>query len=319
MLGRIRVVTGLCTLVLATQVHAQNYPNRPIRVIVGPSPDAITRIFAEKMQTSLGQPVIVEPRPGAGGDIAAKVVSGSAPDGYTLLFATSSFTLNTALHLANYDFLRDFEPVAPANVSSFVLVVNPSLPVRSLQDLIAMAKSKPGELTCASAGHGTPPHLACEMFNKLADVKTVHVPFRDANAAMGALLGGHVSFLFAVSASARGQIGAGSARALAVSTAKPSALFPGLPTVIEAGLPGFEVTGWGAFMAPAGTPELVVDKLNKEILRELKDDDIMQKLAKMGLEVPPLYSPTGLGKFIKEDIGRWNRIIDMTDVGRGTK
>ena len=310
-------IVVLTLLAAPANASAQDFPSRTIRLIVGPSPDAITRIFADRMQKHWGTPVIVEPRPGAGGDIAAKAVSTADPDGYTLLNATSSFTLNTALQLANYDFVKDFDPVAIINLSSFVLIVNKSLPVNSLQELIALAKSKPGELNCGSAGQGTPPHLACEMFNKLAGVQTVHVPFREANASINALLGGHVQMSFAVSAVARGQIEGGTVRALAVTTAQPSNLFPGVPTMAQAGLSGFEITGWGSFMAPAGTPKPVIEKLNAEIVRELQDPEVQTSLARMGLDVPPLYTPDRFGEFIRNDIARWNKIIDTAGVARG--
>lgn len=305
----------------AGSAAAEDFPSRTIRIIVGPSPDAIPRVFAERMQKQWGTPVIVEPRPGAGGDIAAKAVAGADADGYTLLNATSSFTLNTAMGSASYDFVKDFEPIALINLSSFVLVANKSLPVDSVQDLIALAKQKPGRLNCGSAGIGTPPHLACEVFKRLAGVDIVHVPFREANASITALLGGHVELSFALSAAARGQIEAGAVKALAVTTTTRSRLFPSLPTLQEAGLEGFEVTGWGSFVAPAGTPKPAIEKLNVEVLRELRDPEVQQALGRMNLDLPPLYRPAQVGDFVRADVARWNRIIDTAGVARaqGTK
>jgi tripartite-type tricarboxylate transporter receptor subunit TctC len=304
-------------VVLALPALAAEFPSRTIRLIVGPSPDAITRIFADQMHKHWGQPVIVEPHPGAGGDIAAKAVTTAEPDGYTLLNATSSFPLNVAMHTATYDFVKDFEPIAMINASSFVLIVNKSLPVKSLKDLIALAKAKPGVLNCGSAGQGTPPHLACELFNKLAGVDTVHVPFREANASINSLLGDHIQFTFAVSAVARGQIQGNAVRALAVTTAEPSKLFPGIPTMAQAGLKGFEITGWGSFMAPAGTPRPIIDKLNAEIVREGQDKEVRALLANMGLDPPPAYSPAQFADFIKGNIAHWNQIIDTAGIARG--
>lgn len=300
----------------AAGAQAQDFPNRTIRIIVGPSPDAIPRIFSDRMSKQWGTPVIVEPRSGAGGEIAAKAVASADPDGYTLLNATSSFTLNTAMQLATYDFVKDFEPVAMINLSFFVLVVNKSLPVSNLKELIAYAKSKPGELNCGSAGQGTPPHLACEMFNSLAGVKTVHVPFREANAAMNALIGNHVQMSFAVAPTVRGQVEGGTVKALALTAPQQSKLFPGVPTMAEAGLAGLEVTGWGSFMAPARTPKAVVDKLNAEIVRQVADPDVQKNLATLGLETPPSYSAEQFATFIKDDIARWNKIIDTAGVSR---
>jgi tripartite-type tricarboxylate transporter receptor subunit TctC len=301
----------------ALAVHAQEFPNRAIRIVNGPSPEAIPRLFADKLNKRFGTPVIVEARAGAGGEIAAKTVSTADPDGYTVLFSTSSFTLNTALGLAGYDFVKDFEPVALAGVYPFVLIVNKSLPVTSVQELIALAKAKPNELNCGSAGQGTAPHLACELFNKVAGVKTVHVPFREANAAMNALLGGHVQMSFAVSTAARGQIEGDTVRALGLTAAQPSKLFPGVPTLNDAGLVGFDLRGWGGFVAPAGTPKAIIDKLNAGIVAEARADDVQASLARIGTEVPAAHTPAEFKTYVADDVARWNKIIDLGGVARG--
>lgn len=302
-------------MAVSLPVHAQDFPNRTIRIINGPSPDAIPRLVSDKLHKDLSVPVVVESRPGAGGEIAAQAVSSAPPDGYTILFATSSFTLNTALDLAGYDFIKDFAPVAFVGDYPFVLVVNASSPVKTVKELIDLAKEKP--VTCGSAGQGTAPHLACELFNRLAGVKTVHVPYRGAPAAMTALLGGEVTMSFAVSTAARAQVQGGKVRALGLTSANASRLFPDVAPLKDAGLPGFELRGWAGFVAPAKTPEKVVDLLNSKIIEVLKQSDTQQALAKVGTEVGPPLSPSEFASFVSDDIKLWNKIIDAGGVPRG--
>src|SRR5215813_6988039 len=209
------------TIAAATpaRAQAQDFPNRPVKIIVGPSPDVFSRIVAEHLQEAWKQPVIVESKPGGGGKLAVATVTGARPDGHTLLFATPTFTLATAMRLATYDFVKDFEPAALMGLIAYALVVHPSVPANSVADLVALAKSKPGQINCASAGYGTVPHLACETLNKVAG---------------------------------------GTVRGLAVTTAQRSALLPQLPTLAESGFPSFVMPGSGGLMAPAGTPKPVV-------------------------------------------------------------
>src|SRR5262245_23151472 len=223
-------------------VRAQDFPNRPIKLIVGPSPDVFSRIIGEHLQQAWGQPVVVEPRPGGGGKLAAAAVA--EPDGHTLLFATPTYTLNAAMKLASYDFVKEFEPVSIIGVISYALVVHPSVPARSVAELVALAKARPGALNCASAGIGTVPHLACETLNKSAGVNVVHVPYRDVNAAMMGTVGGTVQMFVAVSTVARAQILSGAVRGLAVTTAQRSTLLADLPTMVESGYPDFVMPGW---------------------------------------------------------------------------
>ena len=244
---------------------ALDFPSRPIKIVVGPSPDVFSRIIGEHLQQAWGQPVVVEPRPGAGGKLAATAVASAEPDGHTLLFATPTYTLNTAMKLASYDLVKEFEAVSIIGLISYALVVNPALPARSVAELVALAKSRPGALNCASAGIGTVPHLACETLNKSAGVNVVHVPYRDVNAAMMGTVGGSVQMFVAVSTTAKAQIQAGTVRGLAVTTAQRSTLLPDLPTMIESGYPDFVMPGWGGFLAPAHTPREIVLKLNDEI------------------------------------------------------
>src|SRR5499425_604642 len=291
----ITVVLVVCPL----SVRAQDFPNRPIRLVVSPSPDVFSRIIAEHLQQAWGQPVVVEPRPGAGGKLAAAAVASAEPDGHTLLFATPTYTLKAAMKLASYDLVKEFEPVSIIGVISYALVVHPSVPARSVAELVALAKARPGALNCASAGIGTVPHLACETLNKSAGVNIVHVPYRDVNAAMMGTVGGTVQMFVAVSTVARAQLQSGTVRGLAVTTAERSTLLPKLPTMVESGYPNFVMPGWGGFLAPAHTPKEIVEKLNAEMRRAVLKPDVQQRLLTVGMETPPAYAPAQVGEFIR--------------------
>ncbi|HEY5129517.1 MAG TPA: tripartite tricarboxylate transporter substrate-binding protein, partial [Bradyrhizobium sp.] len=257
------VILALCGVLLGIGVaDAQDYPNRYIRVIAGPGPDIVPRIVGPMMSDMLKQQIVVEPRPGAGGTIAARSVKSSGPDGYTLLLASASYTINTATQQSPFDLGRDFTPVGLVGTSPFVLVVHPSVPVHNLSELIAYAKANPGKLNYASSGVGTPPHLAGELFKAMTGIDIVHVPFREANSAINAVLGGSVEMMFAIASTATSQIESGKLRGIAVTTLHPTPLVPGVPAIAESGIPGFEVIGWNGFVAPPGTPDQVIAKLS---------------------------------------------------------
>lgn len=296
---------------------AEEYPDRPVKVVLAGSSDVTLRLFTDRMQESLGQPFVVDRKPGAGGEVAAKSVASARPDGYTLLYATSLYTLNTALGLAGYDIVKDFEPISLFGISPFTLLVHPSVPAKSVEELIALAKEKPGTLNCGSASVGSPGHLGCEMFNSMAGVKTVHVPFKSLSAALSALLGGHVQMMFSVSINARPQTDAGALRALAVTTPTKSQIVPDLPTM-NATLPGFVITGWSSLVAPAGTPKPITKKLNAAVTRLLKDPSFGPTItSKSGQEPPGIYTSEQFRTFIKDDLVRWNKLIDKAGVERG--
>jgi tripartite-type tricarboxylate transporter receptor subunit TctC len=292
------------------RAQAQDFPNRPVKIIVGPSPDVFSRIVAEHLQEAWKQPVVVESKPGGGGKLAVAAVTGARPDGHTLLFATPTFTLATAMRLATYDFAKDFEPAALIGVIAYTMVVHPSVPAKSVAELVALARQKPGQINCGSAGYGTVPHLACETFNKVAGVQVVHIPYNSVNAAMLGVIGNQVQMFVAVSTVAKQQIVAGTVRGLAVTTAQRSVLLPQLPTLAESGFPTFVMPGWGGLMAPAGTPKPVVDKINAAVQDAVKDPKVAEKLLAVGMEPPPAMPADAFAGFIKEDIARWTGMVD---------
>jgi tripartite-type tricarboxylate transporter receptor subunit TctC len=303
---------ALGSLALGAGAEAEDFPTRTIRVIVGPGPDIVPRLLGPKMTQALGQPVVVETRAGAGGVIAAQTVATAPPDGYMLLQATASYTINTALQTSPLDLSRDFAPIILATTSPFVLLVHPSLPVKTVTELIAYAKGNPGKLNYASSGMGTPPHLAGELFKSMAGVDIVHVPFREANSALNSLMAGITQMTFTIASIAQAQIDAGTVRGLAVTSRTASALVRGLPSVEEAGLPGFEVIGWNGYVAPKGTPEPVVAKLNAVLAAGLEGAELRQRLVGAGYEPAEKNSPQQFGAFIAADTAKWRDLVAKT-------
>jgi len=321
---RLALAIGLTVALTSAQfgdaaVQDSDFPKHAIKLIVGPSPDVFSRIVAEHLQEAWGQPVIVEPRPGAGGKIAVNAVLAAPPDGYTMLFTTPTYTLNTAMKVATYDLLKEFDAVAIVGLISYALVAHPSVPAKSVPELINYAKRNPGKLNCASAGIGTVPHLACEYLNRIAGVSIVHVPFRDVNSAMMATVGNTTQIFFGVAANAKAQIDAGALRGLAVSTERRSLLLPDLPTMIEVGYPTFNMPGWGGFITPAGAPARAVAKLNGEIRRAVDRPELRARLVAAGMEPPPPYGPAEVREFLADDIARWTRFVDAVGVDKLTQ
>jgi len=310
------VVLALLALLFgsALVVRAQDYPNRFIRVIVGPGPDLVARLFGPKMSESLGQQVVIEPRPGAGGIIAAQTIATAQPDGYNLLLATASYTINTALKTTPYDLRKEFAPVGRASTSPFILVVHPSVPVKTVGELIALAKSKPGQLNYASSGIGTPPHLAGELFKSMAEIDIVHVPFREANSALNAVVSGAVQMMFSISSTTMPQVTAGTVRGLGVTTLEATPLVPGIASISRSGLPGFEVTGWNGFVAPAGTPPSIVGRLNAALQLGLDDADVRKRLEAAGYEPAARNAPEDFARFIDVDTKRWITIVEKANI-----
>ncbi len=311
---RMAAMVFFAVVTLGCIAQAQDFPTRPIRVIVGPGPDIVPRLFGPKITDALGQQVVVEPRTGAGGVIAAQVVAVAPADGYMLLQATASYTINTALQTSPLDLGRDFAPIALVSTSPFVLVVNPSVPAKTFAELIAYAKANPGKLNYASSGVGTPPHLAGELFKSMAGVDIVHVPFREANSALNSVLSGATQMMFSIASVAQSQIAGGTVRGIAVTTRKASPLVPGLPALAQAGLPDYEVIGWNGYVAPKGTPEPVIAKLSAALNAGLDDAELRRRLIDAGYEPAEKNSPQQFAAFIAADTAKWRDLVAKTNM-----
>jgi tripartite-type tricarboxylate transporter receptor subunit TctC len=307
-------IAALGILAVSPSAHPQSFPSRSIRVIVGPGPDIIPRLFAPKITDVLGQQVIIEPRPGAGGVIAAQSVAGAPPDGYMLLQATASYTINTALASSALDMRKDFAPVTLVSTTPFVLVVHPSVPARTLAELIRYARDNPGKLDYASSGIGTPPHLAGELFKTMAGIDIVHVPFREANSALNSVISGATQMSFVIASIAGSQMSGGTVRGLAVTSKQGSPLVPGVPPVAQAGLPGFEVIGWNGFVAPKGTPQPVIARLGEALLAGLADAELRKRITAAGYEPAEKNTPSQFAAFIAADTAKWLDLVAKTNM-----
>jgi tripartite-type tricarboxylate transporter receptor subunit TctC len=316
--GRLRalgtaLVVGLLALAPA---RAQTYPQRPVRIVVpfaagGPA-DLYARFVAQRLSESLGQNVVVEDRPGAGAVIGTEAVARSAPDGYTLLMMSNAHTVNESLIPGkSYQLLRDFVPVAPVNASDLVLVVHPSLQVSTLADLLRVARARPGALNYASSGPGTPYHMAGELFKSMAGVDIVHVPYKGSSGARSDVLGGQVQMMFDAVTTMGEHARAGRVRALGTSGAARSAVLPEVPTIAEAGVPGFEATIWLGLMAPRGTPASVVERLNAEVARIVERSEVREQWARQGA-VPMTMAPDAFARYVADDIVKWERIVRLS-------
>ena len=301
-------------LAAAETAFGQAYPNKPIKLVVPFPPggplDLAGRAIGQKLQETWGQPVVVDNRPGAGGNIGADAVAKSAPDGYTLVMgALSTHAVNPHLFAKMpYDALKDFAPVTLVAITPNVLVVNSAVPVNDVRELIALAKVSPGKLSFASGSNGSAGHLAGELFKTLAGIDIVHVPYKGGAPAMQDLLGGQVQFMFDNLANSTAQMKAGRLKAFAVTTAKRSALAPELPTMSEVGVAGFDISTWYGIMAPAGTPPDIVRKLNTEIVKILGSEDMREKLRAQGAEPAPM-SPEEFAGFIRAEWTKYAKIV----------
>jgi tripartite-type tricarboxylate transporter receptor subunit TctC len=314
---------ALITTPLST-VHAQDYPNRPITLVVpyaaGGGNDVMARIVGEKMSKTLGQQVVIDNRPGAGGALATRQVAKAAPDGYTLVIGgTGSLAVNPTLQPnVGYDVRKDFAPVGLIGTSAMIVLIHPSIPAKTIPELIALAKKEPGKLTFASAGVGSGIHLGAELFANMAGLKLVHVPYKGTGPALTDLMGGHVSIYFSSLPSAIGIVKDGKVRALAVTGTKRSNIFPDLPTVAEAALPGFEAALRYGIVAPAGTPRPIVDKLNAALRQALADPDTIARIARDGTEAVP-SSPEEYAADIDREERKWSEVVKRAGLAGGAK
>ena len=304
--------------VLAAPAFGQSYPTRPVKIIVpfaagGPA-DIYARFVAQRLQESLGQPFVVEDRPGAGSVIGTDVAAKSAPDGYTLLLMSNTHTVNETL-VANKPFglTRDFVGIAPINYSDLVLVASPSLKASTLKQLLQLGKAQPGKLNYASSGVGTPYHMAGELFKSMAGVYLVHIPYKGSSGARTDVIGGQVDLMFDAVTTMTEQIRSGKVKALATTGRQRSDVLPDVPTVREAGVPNYEATIWLGLMAPKGTPRTIVDRLNDAVSKITSQADVKEAWGKQGA-TPMAMTPVVFDKYIQDDIVKWARVIKSADI-----
>ncbi len=313
-------VFALPVLLVASSVLAQPYPNRPVRLIAaqsaGSSLDTITRIVTPKVSEALGQQIVIDNRGGAAGIIGLEIGARATPDGYTIIVgAPSSMILSrfTYKKLA-FDALKDFDPISLTVNAEGLLVVNPSVPARSVKDLVALAKSQPGKLNMASAGVGSSSHLSGIMFTSLAGINTVHVPYKGGGPMAASVVAGESQWAVAPAAALMGHVRAGRLRALAISSKQRSPLLPDLPTIDEAGVPGYEYTSWNGVFAPKGTPRPIIRKLHATIQKALVEPDVKSQYANQGLSPLGSESPEEFGKFFRADFDRIARLVKMAGI-----
>jgi len=313
----VRCAVVLVVAVLLTSANAslaQSYPDKPIRIVVtfpagGPT-DAVARPISQSLSTTWGQPVIIDNRGGAGGIVGTEIVAHSAPDGYNLLIGTAGgMSINPSLHAKlSYDPFKDFAPISMLVINPQILVAHPALAASNVRELVALAKSKPGQLNFASSGTGTATHLGLELFKAATGINVVHVPYKGGAPALTDLIAGQVQLLFISIPSVMPQVKAGRLKAIAVSSARRSLSAPEVPTVAESGYPGFEYVNWNALFAPAATPRAIINKLNSEVVKIMRDPDLAQKLVSQGAEPAP-GTPEQLAQYMRVDFDRWRKVI----------
>jgi tripartite-type tricarboxylate transporter receptor subunit TctC len=308
------IAVPLALAALQSDALAANYPDKPIRMLVGFAPgggtDTTARTIAQPLSEALGQQVVVDNRPGAAGNIAADIASKSPPDGYTLLMGTiAALAINPSLYKSlPFDPIKDFEPVTLAVSSTNVLAVHPSVAAKNVRELIALAKAQSGKLSYGSSGIGGAGHLAGVLFDNMAGTTTVHIPYKGGAPAMIALISGEVQMVFATAETAVPQIKTGKIRALGVTMAKRTALLPDLPTIAEAGVPGYEANNWYGILLPAKTPRAIIDRLSRESVKVLNSPVIKEQLFRQGLDASP-STPQEFSAYIKSEMAKWAKVV----------
>src|SRR6266700_4485569 len=312
LLVKIAGLTLALTASVATQAVAQDYPTKPVRLIVpfppGGSNDVVGRMIAQQLSDRLGKQVVVDNRGGAGGIIGSEVVAKSAPDGYTLLIISIAHSVSPWLYKLQYDPIKSFVPVSILASGPNVLVVHPDLPVHSVTDLIALAKQKPGDLNYASAGIGSFQHLGGELFKLTAGIDMVHVPYKGGGPAMTDVLGGYTKIMFSSLVQTTGFIRNGQLRALGTGGSQRNAVLPEVPTIAEAGLPGYEANNWWGIVAPAGTPPAIVEKLHNEISAVQNSEQTKKQFSTEGAEIVQMTS-AAFGAFMVKEMSKWERVV----------
>jgi tripartite-type tricarboxylate transporter receptor subunit TctC len=312
---RVRTIAAACLLAagLAAPAFAQDYPTQPIRMIVpfgpGGGSDIVTRIIAQRMQEKLGQPVVIENKPGAGGTLGNELVARAAPDGYTMAIMTAGQIIQAVLNKGvRYDTRTAFDPIAQVATAGLIIVTRPDYPANNAKDLIVAAKANPGKIVFASPGFGATQHMAAELFKQVGDVNMLHVPFRTSPEAISATLGKQVDVLFDTVSAVLGQVQGGQLKALAVTGKDRFPAVPNVPTAIESGvLPGYDVTTWYGFFGPRGMPPAVVAKLNKTIVDIIAEPDVRERLIKAGVVVQG-STPEQFGKFMSDELTKWDTV-----------
>jgi tripartite-type tricarboxylate transporter receptor subunit TctC len=315
------VLVASSIALIACTAAAQDYPSRPIRVVVpvaaGGSPDVLARLIGERIRPRLGQPFVVDNRVGAGQMIGSDLVAKSAPDGYTIMLPTATFTGSAAIQpKLPFDPVNDLTGVAMVGVGPFLVIVHPSVPVKSIKELVALAKNRPGQMNYGSAGTGSVIHFAAEVFAAETGIDIVHVPYKSGAPAVAAAVSGEVPMVFMSLPSAWAQVKAQRLRAIAVTSPQRSSFVPDLPTVAEAGVPGFQAQQWWGVLAPAKVPTAIIDKLNAEINAILRTDDMRAQLANQGAE-PVLMSPQQFSGFVKNEIERFRKLVKERNIKAG--
>ena len=309
------IVAFAAVNLIAAQAHAaaSPYPSKPIRIVVGFPPsgsaDIFARLIGQKLTDAWNQPVVVDNRPGAGSTIGSQIVADATPDGYTLMVVSASYATSAGLYRnLRYNPVKSFVPITLIASTPNLLLAHPSVPAKSARELISMAKASPGKFTMGSAGTGSITHLSGVLFTSMAGIKVLHVPYKGGGPALNALIGGQIQLLFLSLPASQGQVKAGRAKALGVTSAKRSPVLPDVPTLAESGVPGYAATNWYGMLAPAGTPKAIVAKLNKEVVAALRNPQTARMIANRGAEAEGTSSEE-FGQYLRSEIAKWSKVI----------